>query len=98
MDKWTYPVGQAQEQQNGIALAVMCALDHRPFNVVECEGFRYFVQTITQGRYVLPARKTVRATVFSLAEQLRTKTQKQLEADIAAGSTVNLTFDAWTDS
>lgn len=53
-----YPDAMSNEIHD--ALVVMRALDNRPFNVVECSGFRHFVEKATQKRYALPCRATLR--------------------------------------
>ncbi len=84
-------------QEVNDALVVMCALDNRPFNMVECRGFRYFVEKATKKRYVLPSRATLRSRSRTMADQLRAALKKQIQHDVDNGATFTLTFDGWTD-
>lgn len=90
-----FSTAEANDIHDG--LVVMCALDNRPFNVVDCKGFQYFVDKATQRRYVLPCRATLRRRCSSMSEQLRAALKEQIETDLQKGATFTLTFDCWTD-
>jgi len=66
--------------------------------MVESKGFRGFVDAISQKRYELPSRRTLRAYVISMAKQAREATKAKIAAHLADPEAIlTLTFDAWTD-
>lgn len=76
----------------------MCAGGNRPLAIVEDAYFREFCGKISQGKYQLPSRKTLRSLARSMAAQVRVSVAAELKRDIGDGATIVLTFDAWTDT
>lgn len=79
------------------AIVLMCALDNRPFAIVEGRGFRYLLEKITGKRYNIPSRSTLTRKCTSMADQARGHTRTTIKVDAAAGATFTLSFDAWKD-
>lgn len=84
-------------QQCHEALVLMCAIDNRPYYMVECHGFRYFINAISGGRYTPPSRATLRVMTASMAGQIKETTTTIITEDVKDGAVIHLTFDAWTD-
>ena len=91
--KW----GEQEEKQMEQAIVLFCALDNRPFAVVDGPGFKHLIKTATKNRYTIPSRRTIARRCTTMAAQARARTQAAIEKDTAEGATYTTSFDAWTD-
>lgn len=86
-----------QQEELTQAIVLMCALDNRPFAVVEGRGFRMVLEKATGKRYTVPSRWTIKRKCVSMAEQARKVTRTTIKADVEGGATFTMSFDAWKD-
>lgn len=91
----SFTAQQAEELTQAIVL--MCALDNRPFSIVEGRGFRLLLDKATGRRYVIPSRWTIARKCTSMAEQARAATRAVINVDTDDGATFTASFDAWKD-
>lgn len=84
------------------ATAICCAVDFRPFTIIEGEGFRELVQEIIKitskrglikAEDLLPSAETVRNHTVTLYDQIKTK----LIDDVKSIESVNCTTDHWME-
>ena len=83
-----------------------CAMDIRPFNIVEGEGFKLLAQELidvgaTYGKVpasaVIPCANTVTNHCKTSAGEKREAFTTQIKAHLKNGGTVGMTTDMWTD-
>jgi len=85
------------EEELTQAIVLMCALDNRPFNVVQGKGFKYLMTKATQHRFSVPSRTTVADRCKTMAKQAREVTRNRIKEDVDDGATFTMSFDAWKD-
>ena len=85
------------EEELTQAIVLMCALDNRPFNIVEGKGFQYLMSKATQHRFAVPSRMTVADRCKTMAKQAREVTRIRIKQDVDDGATFTMSFDAWKD-
>ena len=86
------PLSDAQQESITKKLAMLCALDLKPFSLVEGAGFRAFCEALNS-RYKVPSRKTVSKYLESIYEEEKLKlVDKVKELPVSA------TTDLWTSN
>ena len=73
-------------------LALMCAIDLKPINIVEGPGFKFFAHSLNP-LYKMPCRKTVGKYLEKIYEE-----EKADLIEILSGHPVALTSDLWTSN
>lgn len=87
-----YDGSSHRQKELNRALVLMIARDFQPFNIVNDEGFRNFVQLLNP-RYVIPSKFTVRETIMM---ELYTQSVQVLKAILKNVQHVAVTTDSWT--
>jgi hypothetical protein len=86
-----------EEEEVHQAIVLFCALDNRPFAVVEGRGFQVLLNKATRGRFSIPSRRTIARKCTVMSKQAREMMKAAIKKDTMGGATFTTTFDAWTD-
>lgn len=89
---------QYQKEEVTRAIVVMCAMDNRPFSVVDGRGFKLLLSKASGNRYDVPSRYTIKRKCTAMAQQARESTRNAIQMDVESGASFTMSFDAWRDN
>lgn len=93
-DCWA-PVPEQKKEKLNKAIAVMMAVDLKPYSCVEDKGFKKLMEIAVPG-YTVPSRTTFsRRYMPLLYEETRKSIQNTISLDLDSSSSLALTTDGW---